>query len=122
MGKNHQEDLLTCLRQWHDIILKQDEVLSQGDISQFERLNRVAVVLQTRFQNSLDNLDKSALTSQERTLLEEIHSFQTRFIEELKKGSEEIEKTIGKLTKNKNSMKGYKQKSHAQPRFKNEHT
>jgi hypothetical protein len=122
MGKNHQKDLLTCLKQWHDITLKQGEVLAQGDISQFERLNRVSIVLQSRFQNSLEKLEKPELASSDRTLLEEIRSLQAGFIEELERGTEEIAKSIGMLSKNKKSMKGYKQKPPAQPRFKSERT
>lgn len=122
MGENHKEDLLKCLRQWHDIILKQDEVLAAGDLDQFERLNRVSTVLQSRFGNSLSMMKKPQLDQEERELVENIQAYQNKFIEEIRKGSQEVAKAIGSLRKNKASMNGYRQNASRPPRFKNERT
>jgi hypothetical protein len=122
MGENHQENLLKCLRQWHDITLKQSDVLSSGDLEQFERLNRVSIVLQNRFQTSLDNLVKPVLSAGDRALLEEISACQSRFIDELKKGADEMSRVIGTLRKNRASLAGYRQNSPALPRYKSERT
>jgi hypothetical protein len=122
MGENHKEDILKCLSQWHDITVKQHEVLAAGDLDQFERLNRVSIVLQARFDNSISKLRPARLMEQELNLLKEIQAYQTRFIEEIQRGSQEVAKAIGTLRKNKNSMNGYRPNSPKPPRFKNERT
>ena len=122
MGENHKENLLKCLRQWHDITLKQSEVLSAGDLQQFERLNRVSIVLQNRFGNSLSHLKPGKLSGGALGLLEEIQSFQGKFIEEISRGSAELAHAIGNLRKNKASLNGYRQSSTSVPRFKSERT
>jgi hypothetical protein len=122
VGENHKENLLSCLRQWHAITLKQREVLAAGNIDEFERFNRVAVVLQGRFDNSLSKLKQPRVAQEDMKLLEEIKELQAQFIEEFKKGTQELAKTIDTLRKNKNSMNGYRRNTPAKPRFKSERT
>jgi hypothetical protein len=122
MGENHKENILKCLRQWHDITLKQSDVLAAGDLLQFERLNRVSIVLQTRFGSSLSHLKPARLDKEDLHLLKEIQACQARFIEEIGKGGQEVAKAIGNLRKNKSSLNGYRQNSAAIPRFKSERT
>jgi hypothetical protein len=62
------------------------------------------------------------LSASDRALLEEISACQARFIEEIRKGTEEISRVIGMLRKNKASLSGYRQNSPALPRYKSERT
>jgi hypothetical protein len=122
MGENHKENLTECLKQWHDMTLRQNEVLAAGDLQQFERLNRVSIVLQSRFRNTISHLAPAKLDNREKRLLEEIQELQAVFIEEIKKGCQEVSRTIGTLRKNRTSLKGYRQGPPRAPRFKSERT
>lgn len=122
MGKDHKENILKCLKQWHDVTLKQHEALAGNDLSLFERLNRVSVVLQSRFGNSLSMLKTDVLDKESLTLLREIQKCQAGFIKEMNEKKQDLALAIGKLRKNRTSINGYRQKSPALPRFKSERT
>lgn len=122
MGENHKEDLLKCLRQWRDITARQGEALAGGDLEQFERLNRVALVLQSRFENSLPEAGKPRRDEAVRNLLEEIRANQALFIDAISRDIKELATAMGKLAKDRKSLGGYRRSSHAAPRFTSKRT
>lgn len=122
MGENHKENLLKCLRQWRDITARQREVLAEGDLEQFERLNRVSLVLQSRFDNSLSKAGDARRDETVAALLEEIRANQAVFVDAVSRDIKELAAAIGRLAQGRRSLGGYRRNPHAAPRFKSERT
>jgi hypothetical protein len=122
MGEDHKENLMRCLRQWHEITLKQGEALSKGDLPLFEKLERVSLALQERLDGHFTRLKPARLDHEGLILLKEIHACQSRFIAELTSECQKISGTICSTRKNRTSIKGYRQNKGSIPRIKSQRT
>ncbi|MGD0210130.1 MAG: hypothetical protein ABSC14_04020 [Desulfomonilia bacterium] len=123
MADHHPETVITLLRTWRDILSKEAQALSQGNLQDLQRLFQKTSKIQHKLGKlltapSLETKKDKNVSTMIRELLQE----QEKFIDSLKTQTKELAQEIGSLNKSKASLKGYKQKAAASPRFMNERT
>lgn len=122
MGKDHKEIILTLARKWRAILLEETEILSNGNLEKFDKLTKESVQIQARLDDMLSKIDPASLGKEILDLMGELQEHNANLVAELTRGRKELSVRIGTLRKNKTSLKGYKQKKKAAPRFMNERT
>ena len=123
MADHHPETVITLLRTWRDILSKEAQALSQGNLQDLQRLFQET----SKIQHKLGKLlaASSLETKKDKnvsTMLRELLQDQEKIIDSLKTQTKELAQEIGSLNKSKASLKGYKQKAAGTPRFMNERT
>ncbi len=120
MGENHKENILKCLKDWRALSLMQGKALSEGKFEEFEKLTKVSVILQSKINNLLKKISPDKPDKESIELLKAIQKLQEGLIKELSKGVKELSQAIATLSKNRTSVKGYRQNKAVPPRFKSE--
>ncbi|MGD0820242.1 MAG: hypothetical protein ABSA71_05830 [Desulfomonilia bacterium] len=123
MADHHPETVITLLRTWRNILSKEAQALSQGNLQDLQSLFQETSKIQHKLgkllaASSLETKKDKNVSTMIRELLQE----QEKFIDSLKTQTKELAQEIGSLKKSKTSLKGYKQKGAASPRFMNERT
>ena len=120
MAGHHPETVITLLMTWRDILSKEAQALSQGNLQDLQRFFQETLKIQHRLDkllaaSSLETKKDKNVSTMIRKLLQE----QEKFIDSLKTQAQELAQKIGSLKKSKTSLKGYRQKAAASPRFMN---
>ncbi len=122
MADHHSETALNLLKSWRVILNKETGALSQGNIQELERLFQETSKIQQRLSRMFAASNTLVKDKNISILIRELHAEQEKLIESLKNQTEGLALEIGTLRKSQASLKGYKQKNPAPPRFTNEHT
>ena len=120
MGENHKENILKCLKDCHALSTMQVKALSAGNIEEFEKLTKVSVILQSKFETLKKKMSPDKPSRECVELLKAIQKIQDGLIKELSNGVSELSQAIANLSRNKKSVKGYRQNMPVSPRFKSE--
>ena len=123
MAGHHPETVITLLEAWSDILSKEAQALSQGDLKDLQRLTQETSKIRRKLDkvlaaSSLEARKDKNVSAMIRQILKE----QGMLIDSLKTKAQELAQEIGSLNKSKTSLKGYRQKVPAPPRFMNGRT
>ncbi len=122
MADNHSETALNLLKSWRVILNKETGALSQGNIQELEGLFQETSRIQQRLSRMFAASNSLVKDKNISIMIRGLHAEQEKLIESLKAQTEGLAQEIGTLRKNQASLKGYKQKNSAPPRFTNERT
>jgi hypothetical protein len=122
MADHHPETALKLLKSWRILLDKGTEALSQGNIQELERLIQETSTIQQRLSHMFAASDSFLKDKNISIMIRGLHKEQGKLIDSMKAQTEEIAQAIGTLNKSQASLKGYKQKNPASPRFMNERT
>jgi hypothetical protein len=122
MADHHPETALKLLKSWRVILNKGSEALSQGNILELERLFQEASIIQQQLSTMFAASNALVKDKTISNMIRGLHQEQGKLIESLKVQTEELAEEIGTLRKSQTSLKGYKQKNPASPRYMNERT
>jgi hypothetical protein len=122
MAEHHPEAALTLLETWRIALVRQSRAIAQGNMEELE----VLVTQSAKIQRQLGKILASSSTlihdRKIAGLIKALHLEQGQVIDSLSTQTEKLAHEIGALRKDKASLKGYRQKKPAQPRFKSERT
>jgi len=122
MGKDNKKDITDLISRWHSIAEKEIKALSEGNFDNLEKLLQESTLIQSRLDNILSKADLTRPGIDLAGSMKKILDMQSGVLEELQKGTIELSHRIGKLRKNKASLRGYRQTKHHLPRFMSEKT
>jgi hypothetical protein len=122
MADHHSETALNLLKAWRIVLNKEAQALSQGNIQEMERLIQESSEIQQQFSYLLAESNSLFKDRNISIIIRGLHKDQEQLIESLKAQTEELAQEISALRKSQASLKGYKQKNPASPRYMNERT
>ena len=113
---NPQNTPLNLLKAWLNLSRLQAQALTDGDFDKLEQLIATGAAIQARLEQCAFAPD-----ADEKVILREIDTIQQQILDELSKGSQEINSQLSSLRHNINAIGGYRTQASG-PSFLNKRT